>query len=118
MRVIRTIDPLSGKTVQRKITLSSSSGVLVSQNEEIQKSTVSDVTVASNQMTRAVYDVRDTLRETNIINYEISKKLKKGIDNIASANTDIGEAVTMGYQTNVDALNNIREEIQDFYYRL
>lgn len=114
MRVIRTIDPLSGKTMQRKITLSSTSGVNVTQHEELQKSTISDVTVASNQLTRAVYDVRDTMRETNVINYEISKKLKKGIDNIASANTDIGEAVNMGYQTNVDALNNIREEIQDF----
>lgn len=111
MRVIRTIDPLSGKTMQRKITLSSTSGVNVTQHEELPKSTVSDVTIASNQLTRAVYDVRDTMRETNVINYEISKKLKKGMDNAAASTSD---AISIGYQANVDALNGIRDEIVDF----
>ena len=111
MRVIRTIDPLSGKTMQRKITLSSTSGVNVTQHEELPKSTVSDVTIASNQLTRAVYDVRDTMRETNVINYEISKKLKKGMDNAAASTSD---AISIGYQANVDALNGIKDEIVDF----
>ena len=111
MRIIRTIDPLSGKTVQKEITLSSTTGVSVSQHEELQKSSISDVTIASNQLTRAVYDVRDTMRETNVINYEISKKLRQGIDDMASSTSD---AISMGYQTNADAINDMREEIEDF----
>lgn len=114
MRVIRTIDPLSGKVMQKKISLSSTSGVSVSQHEELPKSELSDVTIASNQLTRAVYDVRDTMRETNVINYEISRKLKKGIDGISDSETNSAIAIRDAINSNTDALGSMREELQDF----
>ena len=86
MRAIRTVDPQSGITTVREITLISTAGVTFNEYEELPEVN-HDVSNMGNQLTEAIYDTRKVLSEGNALNYQLMLNLAKEINSFSDAQT-------------------------------
>lgn len=84
MRAIRTVDPQSGITTVREITLISTAGVTFNEYEELPEAN-HDVSNMGNQLTEAIYDTRKVLSEGNALNYQLMLNLAKEISSFSDA---------------------------------
>lgn len=110
MRTIRTVDPQSGITTVREITLISTAGVTFNEYEELPEKN-QDVPNMANQLTEAIYDARRSLNEGNVLNYQLMQNLTKEVSNLSAAQTQSRlETAHLMNDTNL-ALGNAQLEL-------
>lgn len=115
MRTIRTVDPQSGITTVREITLISTAGVTFNEYEELPEKN-QDVPNMASQLTEAIYDTRRAINESNIINYQMMRDLSNEITSLSEAQTKsqleaaqkMNEARTVMTNASIDADNENR----------
>lgn len=86
MRTIRTVDPQSGITTVKEITLISTAGATSTEYEELPAKD-KQVANAANQISQAVYDVRKTMTENNLIQYQMMQDLNNNMQSMEKINS-------------------------------